>query len=244
MTKNYFWFWEIFCIIINILQRNWNSVQLEDGVKFYITSPDGDEGFPGSVYIEAIYRLSEKENKITIEFRANTTRDTPIDLSNHAYFNLAGHYSREKIYNHFVKIYADSYLDFDKDEITVTGNVNSVVNTKYDFRYFYRLGDRIRENSAWPEDGYDNYFVSNQQTGNRIIASIKNPSNGISLDIYSNQNGAQFYTGNFLNVTKRSEINQVYSIHQGFCFAPHNFPDAVNKVIFLKFIKAIFYSSC
>jgi aldose 1-epimerase len=108
--------------------------------------------------------------------------------------------------------------------------MNSVENTKYDFRYFCRLGDRIRENGVWPEDGYDTYYVSNQQTGNRIVASIKNPSNGISLDVYTNQNGFQFYTGNFLNVNKRSEINQVYSRHQGFCFKPHNYPDAVNKV--------------
>jgi aldose 1-epimerase len=206
-------------------------VKLEDGVKFFITSPEGDGGFPGRVYAEAIYRLSETENTITVEYRANTTHDTPIDLTNHVYFNLGGHYSRERIYNHFVKIYSDSYLDADPEQVVPTGRVNSVENTKYDFRFFQRVGDRVRESEPWPENGYDNYFVNNQQTGHRIIASVKNPSNGVSLDVYSNQNGVQFYTGNFLNVTKRSEINhQVYARHQGFCLEPHNYPDSVNKV--------------
>lgn len=204
---------------------------IKNGVKFYLTSPDGDQGFPGLMYIEVSYTLSESSNSIVIEYRANTTRETPIDLTNHAYFNLGGHYSRERIYNHLLKIYADYYLDYDPESVLVTGRVNSVKNTKYDFRQYFKLSERIRENGSWPTDGYDSYFISNQASGNRIIASVINPQNGIRLDVYSNQNGAMFYTGNFLDIVKPSD-RHVYSIHQGFCVETSNYPDAVNHVIF------------
>ena len=142
-------------------------------MKFFTYSVDGDGGFPGDVYIEVTYTMSTDKNEFFIEYKANTTKQTPIDLTNHAYFNLAGHNSREKIYNHFFKIYSDFYLGFDESTLTVTGNINSVNSSKYDFRHYTRLGDRIDQTILkWPDEGFDNYFILNQQSGNKVVASF------------------------------------------------------------------------
>ena len=106
-----------------------------------------------------------------IEYAANTTDSTPIDLTNHAYFNLAGHNSEERIYNHHFKIFSDFYLDVNFNNLIPTGKLNSVNGTKYDFKDYTRLGDRIAFEGSWPQEGFDNYFIANQQTGNKIIAS-------------------------------------------------------------------------
>lgn len=137
-------------------------------MKFSYVSADADGGFPGEVWIEAIYKLDNNENKITIEYKAITDKPTPIDLTNHVYLNLNGHNSGCKIYNHELKLNADKYLDFNPNEVTVTGRINSVENTKYDFRNFTSLSDRIKSEANWPDNGFDSYFVANH---NGLIAS-------------------------------------------------------------------------
>ena len=153
------------------LKRNWNSVILDDGIQFYLESNDGDGGFPGSVFVEVYYKLLKISNTLLIEFYANTTTPTPIDLTNHACFNLAGHNADERIYNHQFKIFSDYYLDFRNPGAIPTGKLNSVNATKNDFREYTRLGDRIDFEKPWPEEGFDIYFVSNQQAGKKIMAS-------------------------------------------------------------------------
>ena len=115
--------------------------------------------------------MSADKNEFSIDYKAKTTKPTPIDLTNHAYFNLAGHDSREKIYDHQFKIYSDYYLDADLNTILVTGKINSVSDTKFDFRDFTSLRSRIDQRGKWPEEGFDNYFINNQQSGQKIIAS-------------------------------------------------------------------------
>ena len=108
----------------------------------------------------------------------------------------------------------------------MSGEIKSVTNTKYDFRNFTRIGDRM-ERKSFPEAGFDNYFITNQQSGKKHVASVKNPLNGIKIDIFSDQNGVQFYSSNFLNVTTPTVS---YGLHNAFCLETHNYPDAVNKV--------------
>jgi aldose 1-epimerase len=189
-------------------------------------SPENEGGYPGTVHVEVIYRLESNQNLLSIEYRATSNKDTPIDLTNHAYFNLNGHTSGIEIYNHELQIFSDAYLDFNPADLLVTGEIKSVTNTKYDFRNFTLIGNRMQRKS-FPDEGFDNYFISNQQSGKKHVASVKNPSNGIKLDIFSDQNGVQFYTSNFLNVTTSSVS---YGIHNAFCLETHNYPDAVNKV--------------
>ncbi len=153
-------------------QKNWDSVKVENGVKFLLNSKDGEGGFPGELNVEVTYLLNPDKNEFTIEYKATTTKTTPIDLTNHAYFNLAGHDSREKIYDHQFKIFSEYFLDSDLNTVTVTGKINSVSNTKYDFRDYTALGSRIDQSRLkWPEEGFDNYFINNQQSGEKIIAS-------------------------------------------------------------------------
>ena len=106
--------------------------------------------------------------------KAITDQFTPINLTSHSYFNLSGHNSGHKIYEHQVKLFADSYLDFNPDDITVTGKVNQVAsNSKYDFREYVKLSDRIKSEVAWPQEGYDNFFVLSETEGdNRRVASL------------------------------------------------------------------------
>ena len=129
-----------------------------------------DEGFPGAVLVEIYYRLNNVSNTLLIDFYANTTMPTPIDLTNHAYFNLAGHTSQERIYNHQIKIFSNFYLNITPDGIP-TGELISVNATKYDLRNYTIIGDRVPKDARPPEEGFDHYFYSNQNTGNKIIAS-------------------------------------------------------------------------
>lgn len=115
--------------------------------------------------------MNSNLDSLLIEYNAETSEATPLDLTNHAYFNLAGQEANEKIYDHSLKIYSDYVLDMNLDTVVVTGKINSVEQTKYDFRNYTRLGERIKSEGKWPAEGFDNYFISNQQMGSRIIAS-------------------------------------------------------------------------
>jgi aldose 1-epimerase len=107
---------------------------------------------------------------IKLEYRAHTTKPTPIDLTNHCYFNLNGKHSGHKIYNHEVKLNARTYLDISLENLIVTGEKLPVKGTKYDFSEFVTLADRIEDNMDWPNGGYDNFFPIDQQCGKKYIA--------------------------------------------------------------------------
>ena len=150
--------------------KNWTSAIIENGVKFTYLSLDGEGGFPGEACFEATYSMNKNENKITIEYRALVEKATPINLTNHTYFNLAG--IGNKIYDHSLQLNCDNYLDFNPNDVTVTGKINKVDDSKYDFRNFTKLGDRIKKMGNWPEEGFDNYFILNENSGeNRKLGS-------------------------------------------------------------------------
>ena len=193
-------------------------------------SPDGEGGFPGEVWVEAIYTMHPSENTLSVEYKAITEKPTPINFTNHAYFNLSGVESSNKIYDHQLTLFADTYLDFNPAEVTVTGKINSVENTKYDFRNDVKIGERLSEEGEWPSEGFDNYFILSEAGENKKVASVKSSLSGIKLNVSSNQNGVQFYTGNHFN--KASSSEQPFTIHQGFCLETHNFPDSMNHVNF------------
>ena len=118
-----------------------------------------ESNFPGEVWVECTYKLDPKENTLSIDITAITDKPTPINFTNHSYFNLAGEDSGEPIYEHELRLDCDRYLDFNPVETTVTGLVNKVDGTKYDFREYKKLGDRVKNGGKWPEEGFDNYFV-------------------------------------------------------------------------------------
>ena len=147
----------------NKSKKNWSSSIVENGVKFAYVSDAGEAGFPGEVWFEVTYKMDPTVDKITIEMKAITDQHTPVNLTNHAYFNLSGHDSGQPIYEHLVRLHADRYLDFNPEDITVTGKVNQVTGTKYDFREYVRLAERIKTGSKWPDEGYDNFFIVNEE---------------------------------------------------------------------------------
>jgi aldose 1-epimerase len=151
------------------LKKNWQSAVIANGVKFSYFSSDGECGFPGEVCIECTYFLESQENKIIIEYKAVSDKPTPVNLTNHAYFNLNGHNSGEKVYNHDVKFNADNLLEIDAESVC-TGRLLKVENSKYDFRNFAQLGERIRPNGKWPEDGFDNFFITNNNSEFKQVA--------------------------------------------------------------------------
>lgn len=155
---------------MSLFKRNWNSSIEDDGIKFSLLSKNNEGGYPGEVSVDVSYKLDAFENRLTIEYKAKTTQPTPLDLTNHAYFNLNGHDSGIQIYNHEFKLFSDNYLGFSTTDLIVTGVIKPVNNTKYDFRSYTKLADRIRENALWPQEGFDNFFIINQQSGTKYVA--------------------------------------------------------------------------
>jgi len=139
-------------------------------VKFSLCSLDGEGGFPGEVWVECCYTLNSDSNDLNIEYTAVTDKPTPVDLTNHAYFNLNGRDSCIKVYNHVFKFLADSYLDFDPEEMTVSGKINTVEGTKYDFSDYVELSNRVKKEGKWPEEGYDNFFVVNNNA--KVVKNV------------------------------------------------------------------------
>lgn len=171
-------------------KKPWDSEVVENGVRFKLTSSDGEGictdlffiskmslfllsylltgGYPGKVTASVTFTLGVDHDTIYLEFRANTNKTTPIDLSNHALFNLNGFQTGLKAYNHEIKIYSDNYLPINPADYLETGEILPVDNTRFDFKDYVKLGERLKENIKWPnDDGYANYFILNQQTGKR-----------------------------------------------------------------------------
>jgi aldose 1-epimerase len=189
-------------------------------------SPDGDQGFPGDLSVEAVYRLDE--DSLWLELSANTTKATPVSLSAHPYFNLAGAESGD-VLAHVTTIMADAFLPTDDRQIP-TGEIRSVAGTPFDFRKPTPLGARIRRPD--PQliygNGYDHCFVlgDGQARSPRLSASVGDPTSGRVLEIYTNQPGMQLYSGNKLDGSVVGRGGVIYRQSAGFALEPQGFPDA------------------
>ncbi len=199
--------------------RTWQTVEREDdrSVRFYCRSGAGDQGFPGAVRLEVVYTLVD--TTLAIEFSARTSADTILNLTNHAYFNLAG---TGGIEGHRVQIAADSYTPVD-DEWIPTGEIVPVAGTRMDFRAETDLGTRLGDT------GFDTNFVLNHNrvttcpasgTTVAFAASAVSRETGIRLNIYTTQPGLQFYTGQYLATP--------FAPFQGLCLEAQAFPDSPN----------------
>ncbi len=194
-------------------------------------SPDGDQGFPGQLSVHATYRLDDHSLSLTLE--AETTKATPVSLSAHPYFNLAG-LPASDILGHEIMIEADAFLPTDAKQIP-TGEIRQVHGTPFDFRRSVPAGARIRE--ADPQllygKGYDHCFVlkiSDQRTP-RLAARARHSESGRVLEIFTTQPGTQFYTGNNLNGSVAGR-DGAYRQSAGFAFEPQGFPNAPNQPTF------------
>jgi aldose 1-epimerase len=196
------------------------------GVTFKYVSPDGEEGFPGKLTARVTYTLNDK-NELRIEYEAVTTKDTPINLTNHAYFNLSGAGS-PTILDHEAMLAADHYTPVDETLIP-TGEIAPVEGTPLDFREFHKIGERVDQLNDKPGKGYDHNFVLNNQTGNLALAAkVRDPKSGRVLSVFTTEPGIQFYGGNFLDGVK-GKGGKAYNYRSAFCLETQHYPNSVNE---------------
>jgi aldose 1-epimerase len=204
----------------------WKSSPIErkdgPGIDFSLVSPDGDQGFPGNLTIAARYTLTN-DNAMRIDLEATTDKATPVNLCNHAYFNLAGAGSGT-VFDHVVTLNASRYTPVDS-ELIPTGELLPVAGTVMDFTKATPIGLRIDQVLG---GGYDHNYVIDNVTGKLIQAArVVEPKSGRTMDVLTTQPGIQFYTGNFLDGSLTG-IGGKYIRHGGFCLETQHFPDSVN----------------
>jgi len=200
-----------------------------NGVEFTYTSPDLEEGFPGELKIKTTYTLND-EGALRIDYEATTNKTTPVNICNHAYFNLAGAGS-PTINDHEIKILADRYTPVD-DVLIPTGQLAPVAGTPFDFRDFHKIGERVAQLNDKPGKGYDHNYVLNSQNGSLALAAqVREPRSGRMLSVLTTEPGIQFYGGNFLNGAN-GKGGKTYAHRSGFCLETQHYPNSVNTPSF------------
>jgi aldose 1-epimerase len=201
-----------------------------NGVEFTYTSPDGEEGFPGELKIKQTVTLND-DGALRIDYEATTNKPTPVNICNHAYFNLAGHNSGKTILDHELMLAADRYTPVDKLLIP-TGELAPVRGTIFDFTTYHKIGERISQLDNQPGGGYDHNWVLNNQTGQLALAAkVREPVSGRVLTVLTTEPGIQFYAGNFLNGAK-GKGGATYAHRSGFCLETQHYPNSVNTPSF------------
>jgi aldose 1-epimerase len=197
------------------------------GLAFTLVSPDGDEGYPGTVAARVTYTLMSARNVIVIDYEASTDRATPLNLTNHSYFNLAG---KGDILGHLLTMDADHMTPVDATLIP-TGEISPVQGTPFDFRRPTAIGARIdaRDQQIANGGGYDHNFVINRSAPGLVhVARVTEEASGRTLDVSSTEPGVQFYSGNFLDGTVTGKGGTSYKRRSGFCLETQHYPDSPN----------------
>jgi aldose 1-epimerase len=210
-------------------KRVWKASPVQQqnavGVALSLLSLDGEEGYPGNLQLDVVYRL-DNDNRLSIDYRATTDAPTILNLTNHSYFNLAGAGVGD-ILNHTMQINANRFTPTDENSIPY-GELRPVDGTPFDFRIPKAIGARINA----PDEqirfgkGYDHNFVLNHRAGELgFTARASEFSSGRVLTVYTTEPGVQFYTGNFLE-GERGKDGRCYSHRSAFCLETQHFPDA------------------
>ena len=208
-------------------RKVWDTESWQDGVCFSLASPDGDEGYPGSLDATVAYSLTE-DNALRVDYHANTDATTHVNLTNHSYFNLA---CDGDVLGHEVTLMAGRYTPVDQGLIP-TGELRSVDGTSFDFKSGSRIGDRIEDPDPQIQvgGGYDHNFVLDREgEALETVATVVDPGSGRVLEVQTTEPGVQFYTGNFLDGSIVGKGGVRYEWRSGFCLETQHFPDSPNK---------------
>jgi len=209
-------------------QRNWEGKIVADGVEFALVSPDGDQGFPGTLAVRVRYTL--RGSVVRIEYSAVSDKDTVVNLTNHAYFNLDGEGSGT-ILEEVLQLEADAYTPVADAAAIPTGEIAKVEGTPFDFRKATVIGSRIGEKNDQLRfgRGYDHNWVVRGKAGElRPAARVYAPKSGRVLTVETTEPAIQFYSGNFLGGTLVGKSGVAYVLRSGFCLETQAFPDAPN----------------
>lgn len=209
----------------------WDAKQLNDhAVEFHYYSKDMEEGFPGNLDVKVTYSLTD-DNELKIDYLATTDKKTVVNLTNHAFFNLNGEGSGD-ILTHKVKIYADAYTPVDSSLIP-TGKIEKVAGTPFDFTKEKAIGLAINEQNDQLKNGkgYDHNFVLNKTAAAGMFhaATATGDKSGIVMDVYTQEPGLQFYSGNFMQAKNTFKTGAKDDFRTAFCMETQHFPDSPNQ---------------
>lgn len=199
--------------------RVWDHEAGQRGVLFALVSPDGEEGYPGTLDVLVTYTLTD-DDEITINYAAQSDADTVLSLTNHAYFNLDGF--NNDILGHTVEIFANTFTESDPALIP-TGRMLPVAGTAMDFTAPHRIGERIGDPMLRAAGGYDHNYAING-SGYRLCARARGES-GLVMEAYTDMPGMQFYTANFMHGERG--LNREYQKHAAFCMETQFYPDSM-----------------
>jgi len=215
-------------------RRMWEATVPEDektngsSVEFSLHSPDMDQGFPGNLNVRVTYTLTE-DNQLKLSYWAVSDADTIVNLTNHSYFNLAGHASGD-VLSQKVWIDSDYFTEADAESIP-TGKILPVAGTPMDFNQWRVIGEEIDSDyqAVVLGKGYDhNWILKTKEDKVSLVAAMEDEKSGRGLRVYTNLPGMQFYTANFLNGTEFGKNGVCYKKRSGACFETQYFPDSVH----------------
>ena len=205
----------------------WDATPGTDSTRPSLTlsylSKDGEEGYPGNLKVTVVYSLSN-DDELNIDYTAETDKATPVNLTNHSYFNLTGS-TANTILNHTLMIDADHYTPVDTSLIP-TGKIEPVKGTPFDFTKAEAIGARIDS----VKGGYDHNFVLNRKDSSlQLVAVLSDTMSGRKLEVYTTEPGLQFYSGNFLDGKFSSHDGKPVNFRTALCLETQHFPDSPNK---------------